>query len=99
MLKFHRHAGWLVVVLLTLHMAVALSAQSKGIDPTQLAKAKASDAESQLLVGRAYEKKQNYTQAAFWIRKAAESGNAEAQYKLGYLYRSEEHTSELQSLR
>ena len=48
--------------------------------------AKAGDSEAERRVGIAYEDESAYSQAAFWIRKAAESGDAEAQYKLGHLY-------------
>jgi hypothetical protein len=51
-----------------------------------LAKAKAGDVYSQLLVGQAYENKQDYEEAVIWLRKAAESGNVLAQDHLAYLY-------------
>src|ERR1035437_8146301 len=62
-------------------------AQPKGIDLALLAKAKAGDASSQVSVGNAYAKgegvPQDYAQAAVWYRKAAEQGDAKAQYSLG----------------
>src|ERR1035437_6753910 len=66
------------------------SAQSKGIDPTLLAKAKAGDPAAEFRVGYRYQRgkgvSQNYAQAAVWFRKAAEQGNAYAQSSLGSLY-------------
>lgn len=63
---------------------------TSGIDPSQLAKAKAGDGASQLLVGLAYAKGEgvprDYIQAANWFRRAAEQGVARAQYDLGLLY-------------
>jgi TPR repeat protein len=61
-----------------------------GIDPALLAKARAGDAVSQKLVGFAYVEgkgiPQDYVQAAYWFRKAAEQGIDKAQYDLGLLY-------------
>jgi TPR repeat protein len=85
-LKLRRLADWLAVAVLTLCMAVAVSAQSKGIEPALLAKAKAGDVESQWLVGSAYEDTRHYTDAAVWLRKAAASGSVLAQDHLAYLY-------------
>jgi TPR repeat protein len=62
--------------------------QPKGIDPALMAKAKAGDAKSQLLVGFAYGKGDgvptDLTQAAAWYRKAAENGDATAQFVLAW---------------
>jgi len=84
--KSRRLAEWFSAVLLILCIAVALSAQSKGIAPALLAKAKAGDVESQWLVGSAYEDTRHYTDAVVWLRKAAASGNVLAQDHLAYLY-------------
>jgi TPR repeat protein len=68
----------------------AAAAQSKGIDPALLAKAKAGDAAAEFHVGFDYQQgkgvPQNYARAAVWYRKAAEQGNADAQSILGTLY-------------
>jgi TPR repeat protein len=85
-LKFRRLAEWFSAALLIPCIAVALSAQSKSIDPALLAKAKTGDVESQWLVGSAYEGTRHYTDAAVWLRKAAASGNVLAQDHLAYLY-------------
>jgi TPR repeat protein len=76
-------------------------AQSKGVDPAVLAKAYAGDAAAQYQVGWYYEhpnaiwsdgytesgsSPHDYVQAASWYRKAAEQGNADAQYDLGDFY-------------
>ena len=41
---------------------------------------------AQFECGNMYYDKGNYTEAVKWYRKAAEQGNADAQYKLGYCY-------------
>ncbi len=83
-------AEWFSAVLLMLCMAVALSAQSKGIDPALLAKAKAGDANSQFNIGMLYDSGQgvpkDHAEATRWFRKAAEQGNATAQYNIGVAY-------------
>ena len=38
--------------------------------------------------GEDFYSKKDYTQAVVWYRKAAEQGNADAQYSLGYCYRN-----------
>lgn len=71
---------------------VAVSAQSKGIDPALRAKAKAGDANSQFNIGMLYDNGQgvpkDHAEATRWFRKAAEQGNATAQYNLGVAYES-----------
>ena len=48
------------------------------------------DVKAQLRLGELYKKgkevSQDYTLAALWYRKAAEAGNAEAQYSLAEMY-------------
>jgi len=67
------------------------------IDPALLARAKAGDARSQLLVGYAYDRESSdLDEAGAWYHKAAESGDATAQFVLGWAYlfgyfRSEDH--------
>ena len=65
-------------------------AQPKGIDPALLAKANAGDAEAQLNTGVLYANgqglPQDYLQAAYWFRKAAEQGVFAAQNNLGVCY-------------
>jgi S1-C subfamily serine protease len=62
------------------------AAPSKEQIAALLVKAKAGDVESQWLVGSAYEDGHDYVNAAFWLRKAAASGNVLAQDHLAYLY-------------
>ena len=96
-----RAAARLSVALLALFMVAAPSAQTQGIDSAVLAKANAGDAAAQYQVGWYYEhpnaiwgngytesgsSPHDYVQAAFWYRKAAEQGNADAQYDLGDSY-------------
>jgi TPR repeat protein len=79
----------------------AAAAQNKGIDPALLAKATTGDPAAQYQVGWHYEhpdatwgegytesgsSPHDYVQAAFWYRKSAEQGNADAQYDLGDFY-------------
>ncbi len=79
----------LTVALLFLN-SVAL-AQTGGIDPSLLARAKAGNAAAEFRVGFAYANgngvSQDFTEAAAWYRKAAAQGNADAQSALGVLYR------------
>ena len=56
--------------------------QADGIDPALLARAKAGDAKSQLLVGFAYGNDNHGAEAAGWYQKAAENGYATAQFVL-----------------
>jgi len=83
-------AEWFSAVLLILCMAVALSAQSKDIDPALLAKANAGDASSENELASLYEDGksvlQDYEQAVVWYRKAAEQGFSPAQFNLGWMY-------------
>ena len=79
------------IALLLLSFAAPASAQSKGIPPSLLARAKAGDASAEIRVGWAYEQgtgvPRNFERASLWYRKAAEQGNAMAQSRLGSLYR------------
>ncbi|MGC8536625.1 MAG: tetratricopeptide repeat protein [Rhizomicrobium sp.] len=45
-----------------------------------------NDAEEQFQLGHTYYSKQAYQDAAFWFRRAADQGHAEAQLSLGFLY-------------
>ena len=69
----------------------AATSQPAGIDPALLAKAKAGDAPSQVLVGEAYATSKgiprDYKQAADWYRKAAEKGDIAGEIHLATLYR------------
>ena len=49
-------------------------------------KAQAGDAEAQCKLGVWYEKGQNYYEAVFWYKEAAEQGHADAQNNLGECY-------------
>lgn len=44
------------------------------------------DAKSQLTLGLMYEQRDSFTNAVRWYRKSAEQGNADAQFKLGWLH-------------
>lgn len=56
------------------------------------ARAYAGDPEAQLQMGvwglASAARREQYAQAAEWLRKAAESGNAEAEYRLGTVYQA-----------
>lgn len=85
----------LIAAISTAQVPAPLQTQSQtpptGIDPALLAKAYASDAASQSLVGHAYAKGEGVPQddglAAAWYRKAADQGLASAQEDLGMAYR------------
>ena len=66
------------------------SAQTKGINPVLLEKAKAGDAEAQYQLGEIYYSgdgvRRDYSQAEIWFRKAAEQGNADSEFMLGGLH-------------
>lgn len=67
------------------------AAQTAGIDATLLAKANGADAKAQVLVGESYAAgkgvPQDYKQAAYWYRKAAEQGDSAGEVHLAVLYR------------
>src|SRR5437870_491064 len=73
---------------------VQLAAQQTKTDQRPLkevrAKAEAGDAESQVELGRRYDKGEgvakDYVEAVKWYRKAAEQNDAKAQYALGVCY-------------
>lgn len=69
----------------------AANSQASGIDAALLAKAKAGDAPSQVVVGEAYAAgkgvPRDYKQAADWYRKAAEKGDIAGEMHLATLYR------------
>ena len=57
-----------------------------------LLKAKQGDPDAQFALGERYyygnrDVSQDYEQAVYWCRQAAEQGHADAQYNLGYYYR------------
>lgn len=90
-MPFVRSATAFLAVLMT----AAAYAQTTGIDPTLLAKAKGGDAKSQSLIGEAYLNGfsrngifvgQDFAQALFWSRKAAEQNEQVAQFDMGILY-------------
>jgi TPR repeat protein len=79
----------------------SVTTQNKNIDPALLAKATTGEPAAQYLVGWYYEhpdaiwgegyresgsSPHDYIHAAFWYRKSAEQGNADAQYDLGDFY-------------
>lgn len=83
-------------LILAVALPVALAAQdaASGLDQAVLAKAKAGDAAAELAIGIEYQKgdvvPRDFVQAAEWFRKAADLGNARAQFKLGTLYQQRE---------
>ena len=80
-----------------IHLWVALAilvciatgwAQSKGIDPALLAKAKAGDADAEQRIAISYSHLGNQKESCRWGLIAAQSGNVEAQFILGEMYKS-----------
>ena len=63
-------------------------AQSKGIDPALLAKAKAGDADAEQRIAISYSHLGNQKESCRWGLIAAQSGNVEAQFILGEMYKS-----------
>ena len=82
-------AGLFLTFALISTLAAAQDAAS-GLDPALLAKANSGDAASQFQVAVEYQKgdlvPRDFVQAEMWYRKAAELGDARAQYNLGLLY-------------
>jgi TPR repeat protein len=80
----------MMVCVATIGVAQSL-ALNPGIDPAITAKANAGDAPSMMLVARAYAAgsgvDQDDTIAADWYRKAAETGNIEAEIRIAECYR------------
>jgi TPR repeat protein len=79
------------VALAMLVCIATVWAQSKGIDPSLLAKAKAGDANAEFqlalrLMNGSGGVQQDTREAMIEFQKAAERGNAEAQYMLGQIY-------------
>jgi TPR repeat protein len=56
------------------------------VDEDVMALAEQGDAASQMKVALAFDKEDDFPEAAFWYQKAAEQGNAAAQYNLGMCY-------------
>ena len=82
---------YILTLLFALMAAVAVQAQSYGQFQENLKEAKAGNRLAQYNVGLYYHNgwsgvKQDYQQAAYWYRKAADQGYADAQLNLGYLY-------------
>ncbi len=85
--------GFLFIALLGLLIAMpawAQLSQAPSDVPTMQNLALQGDSNAQLNLGNYYATPQNaapdFTMAAIWYRKAADQGNAEAQYRLGDLY-------------
>lgn len=57
------------------------------VDEDVMALAERGDAESQMKVALAFDKDENFEEAASWYRKAAEQGVSEAQNNLGVMYK------------
>jgi uncharacterized protein len=79
-----------IVFLALLAAAVAAAQGPRGINPRELALARAGNPVDEWFVGLAYEKgdgvPQDYTKAAEWYRKSAEQGNVRGQTLLAALY-------------
>src|ERR1700677_3582008 len=75
----------------TIGVAQSPAPQSQVVNPMLVAKADAGDASSMLLVAKAYAAgsgvDQDDTIAADWYRKAAETGNIDAETRLAECYR------------
>jgi uncharacterized protein len=73
------------------YVLLPIFAQTAGIDPELLAKAKSGDAASQVLVGESYASgsvvERNLKQAAEWYRRAADKGDVSGELHLAALYR------------
>ena len=84
------------VFVFAVALSAGLAAQDApaGLDQAVLAKAKAGDAAAELAIGIEYQKgdvvPRDFVQAADWFRKAADLGNARAQFRLGSLYQQRE---------
>ena len=74
------------VALAILACVAEASAQSKGIDPALLAKAKAGNADAEYRIGLSYSGLRNEKEANRWILMAAQNGNVAAQLVLGDMY-------------
>lgn len=69
---------FLVVLTLALIFVISIFTIAK--------KAQHGSAYSQRVLGNIYEVSQDYNESAKWYRLAAEQGDAEAQFSLGYMY-------------
>jgi len=76
------------VALAMLECVATAWAQSKGIDPALLAKAKAGDANAEQSISISYSHLGNQKESCRWGLIAAQSGNGEAQFILGEMYKS-----------
>ena len=68
-------------------LLIGCSHPSPPVDETTMALAEEGDATAQIKVGLAFEKEENYEEAARWYRMAAEQGVSEAQNNLGVMYK------------
>ena len=57
------------------------------VDEDVMALAEQGDAESQMKVALAFDKEEDFAEAAFWYRKVAEQGVSQAQNNLGVMYK------------
>ena len=60
---------------------------SSPVDEGVMTLAEQGDAESQMKVALAFDKEEDFAEAAFWYRKAAEQGVSQAQNNLGVMYK------------
>ncbi len=77
----------IIFFTLTIQCIVSLFSQSDTSFKDDLRKAKHGDIEAQYRVAKVYyDEEKNYEEAVKWYHKAAEQGNADAQYTLGLCY-------------
>ena len=76
-----------IFVLLLPILFLGCKRTSPLVDEGVLALAEEGDAAAQMKVGLAFDKEENYEDAALWYKKAAEQGLAEAQNNLGVMYK------------
>ena len=68
-------------------LLIGCSHPSPPVDEVTMASAEEGDATAQIKVGLAFDKEENYEEAARWYRMAAEQGVSEAQNNLGVMYK------------
>ena len=76
-----------IIILLFPLMLFGCQHTSPKIGEDVLALAEEGDAAAQMKVGLAFDKEENYEDAALWYKKAAEQGMSEAQNNLGVMYK------------
>jgi TPR repeat protein len=89
MRRYWRHVALTIIIVESVLLPVF--AQTAGIDPELLAKAKSGDAASQVLVGESYASgsgvERDFKVASEWYRRAADKGDVSGEMHLAELYR------------